>query len=197
MTARRLKSASVVAILATSGLVFLAWTRDWFVLEVTAGGSADLPVVVTGETAAPALAALGLAGLAAGAALSIAGRLVRALLAVLVVVIGGCVGLSGLIAAIDPVAASGAAVSEATGIAGDESISAAVGSVTDSPWPIVTIAIGVLLSLSGLAVIVTGRRWAGPSRKYEAVRYEPADAGGPLDAVDSWDELSRGDDPTR
>ena len=66
-----------------------------------------------------------------------------------------------------------------------------------SPWPAVAAVVGAVLALVGLGVLVTSGRWPGPSRKYEAVRFEHADDGAPLDAVDSWDELSRGDDPTR
>ncbi len=197
MTPRRLKSLSIVAVLAVSGLVFLAWTRDWFVLEVTAGGTSDVPVIVTGETAAPALSALGLAGLAAGAALGIAGRGFRVVLGLLTILIGGSVVLSGVLAAFDPVGASASAVSAATGIAGRESVAGVVGSVSVSIWPAVAIAVGVLLALAGLSVLLTSRRWPGPSRKYEAMRLQQTEEGAPLDSVDSWDELSRGDDPTR
>ncbi|RWZ61380.1 peptidase [Labedella populi] len=197
MTARRLKSLSIVAVLAVSGLVFLAWTREWFVLEVTAGASSDVPVVVTGETAAPALAALGLAGLAAGAALSIAGRGFRVVLALLTILIGGSVILSGVLASVDPVGSSTSAISAATGIAGRESVAAVVGAVEVSVWPGATMFVGALLVLAGVLVLVTASRWPGPSRKYDALRLEHADDGAPLDSVDSWDELSRGDDPTR
>jgi hypothetical protein len=87
-----------------------------------------------------------------------------------------------------------------------------------------------VIAVASVAVVVTSRRWPGPSRRYQAVRFEdpedsrnesaetddeagadaatsaaagPAgDAGGnaALDrdsAIDSWDELSRGEDPTR
>lgn len=197
MSARRVKSTAIVAVLAVSGLVFLAWTRDWFVLEVTADGSSGVPVAVTGETAAPALAALGLAGLAAGAALSIAGRGFRVVLALLTMLIGGSVVLSGVLASVDPVGSSTSAISAATGIAGRESVAAVVESVAVSVWPAVAIGVGALLALSGVLVLATSSRWPGPSRKYDAVRLEHTDDGAPLDAVDSWDELSRGDDPTR
>jgi uncharacterized membrane protein (TIGR02234 family) len=197
MTARRLKSLAIVAVLAVSGLVFLTWTREWFVLEVTAGGATDVPVVVTGETAAPALSALGLAGLAAGAALSIAGRGFRVVLGLLTILIGASVVLSGILALTDPVGSSTSAVSTATGIAGRESVAAVVGSVAVSAWPSVAAGVGILLALAGVFVLVTSSRWPGPSRKYDAVRFEHADDGAPLDAVDSWDGLSRGEDPTR
>lgn len=197
MSAKRLKSFSILSVLVVSALVFLVWTRTWFVFEVTAGQTEGVPVEATGESAAPALAALGLAGLAAGAALGIAGRAFRVILGALTVLIGGSVVLSAILAIADPVATSSTAISTATGIAGGDSIAAIVGSVETSPWPALGIVVGGLLALAGAFVAATAGRWPGPSRKYDAMRFEHADDGAPLDAVDSWDELSRGDDPTR
>ncbi|PSL39497.1 putative membrane protein (TIGR02234 family) [Labedella gwakjiensis] len=194
---KRLKSLSILAVLVVSGLVFLIWTRTWFVFEVTADQTEGVAVEATGESAAPALAALGLAGLAAGAALSIAGRLFRVVLGSLVGLIGASVVLSAVLAIIDPIASSSSAISTATGIAGRDSIAAVVDSVDTSPWPALGVVVGALLVLIGVVVVATAGRWPGPSRKYDAVRFEHADDGAPLDAVDSWDELSRGDDPTR
>ncbi|RUR00703.1 Trp biosynthesis-associated membrane protein [Labedella endophytica] len=197
VNARRLKSLSILAVLVISGLVFLTWTRAWFVFSVTAGQTAGVVVEATGETAAPALAALGLAGLAAGAALGIAGRLFRVILGSLTALIGASVVLSAALALADPIGSSSSAISTATGVAGSESVAQAVESVETSIWPSLAIVVGVLLALVGAAVVLTAGRWPGPSRKYDAVRFEHADDGAPLDAVDSWDELSRGDDPTR
>ena len=44
MTPRRLKSVSLLAVLVIAGLVFLTWTRTWFVFEVTAGQTQGVPV---------------------------------------------------------------------------------------------------------------------------------------------------------
>jgi hypothetical protein len=197
MTPRRLKSLGILAVLAVSALVFLAWTRTWFVFSVTADQTQGVPVEATGEAAAPALAALGLAGLAAGAALGIAGRVFRVILGALVILIGGSVLLSAVLAIADPIDSASSAISTATGIAGADSVAGVVASVEVSPWPAFAAVVGGVLALVGLGVLLTAGRWPGPSRKYEAVRFEHADDGSPLDAVDSWDELSRGDDPTR
>jgi hypothetical protein len=197
MTPRRLKSLGILAVLAVSALVFLAWTRTWFVFSVTADQTQGVPVEATGEAAAPALAALGLAGLAAGAALGIAGRVFRVILGALVILIGGSVLLSAVLAIADPIGSASSAISTATGIAGADSVAGVVDSVEVSPWPALAAVVGGVLALVGLGVLLTSGRWPGPSRKYEAVRFEHADEGAPLDAVDSWDELSRGDDPTR
>jgi hypothetical protein len=73
---------------------------------------------------------------------------------------------------------------------------------------------GILGVLAGLAVAVTSNRWPGSSKRYQAVRFAPADPESDLPvqhsadhrpppenardaAIDTWDDLSRGDDPTR
>ena len=129
MTPRRLKSLGILAVLAVSALVFLAWTRTWFVFSVTADQTQGVSVEATGEAAAPALAALGLAGLAAGAALGIAGRVFRIILGALVILIGGSVLLSAVLALADPIGSASSAISTATGIAGADSVAGVVASV--------------------------------------------------------------------
>jgi uncharacterized membrane protein (TIGR02234 family) len=168
---------------------------------------------VTGSTAAPALTALALAGLALGGALAIAGPVIRVVLGLLEVLLGVSVSLAAVLAISNPAAASAAAVTAATGIAGRNS---AAGTVTDSAltaWPFVAAGAGVLMVVAGVLVVGTARRWPGPTNRYQATRFEPVDgarteggtrtaassdtgARGTNDAVGDWDDLSRGDDPT-
>ncbi len=87
-------------------------------------------------------------------------------------------------------------------------------------WAAVTLALGVLAALLGVAVLVTSRRWPASSRRYSAVQFDeagqsaaagqagftrqPGAAGQPDDApargrdasVSDWDTLSDGRDPT-
>jgi hypothetical protein len=125
-------------------------------------------------------------------------------------------------------------VTTSTGVAGTSSIRELVTVGASSPWPALTVVLGILMVLAGLSVIVTVRRWPASSRRYQAVTFEAADGrqsanpaelfdDEPLDApattatagatdarparrpaenardaaVDSWDDLSRGTDPTR
>jgi hypothetical protein len=73
-----------------------------------------------------------------------------------------------------------------------------------------------IMAATGVAVVLTSARWPGPTRKYQAVRFEPVASpdgsvpastlsGGapadstepsPSDSVGDWDDLSRGEDPT-
>ena len=189
MTGRRIKLYLLLGGLVVSGLVFLGWTQQWFGVVISEGPTLS----VAGDVAAPALSTLALTTLVLIGALSIAGPFFRVVLGVLQTLLGATIVLSGVIALVDPVKASGSAISDATGIAGSEPIHALVASVAISLWPWVSTIAGALLAVIGIAVIVTGRRWPGSSRKYSAVKLEPA---AERSAVDDWDSLSDGTDPT-
>lgn len=193
---KRSKYLLILASLALSGLALIAWTQTWLVVDL-APGSPTTTVSVDGVVAAPALAALALAGLALAAALAIAGLLFRIILGVLNIVLGGCIALSAVLVLTGPVATSEAAVTNATGIAGSKSIAELVSATSLTPWPFIALATGILLALVGVGILVTARRWPSSSRKYSAVRLESADPNAMPDSVDSWDDLTRGDDPTR
>lgn len=201
---RRIKLALILGVLVASGIALLSWTQVWILADVATSGSARDSLEVTGSTASPALTALALAGLALGGALTIAGPVIRVVLGLLEVLLGFSVFLGAFLAVTDPAGASAAAVTAATGISGRESIEAAVIDPTVTAWPFLALAAAVLMALVGVAVVVTARRWPGPTTRYQAVRLEPARPAGDdaaaaaptRDAVDDWDELSRGDDPT-
>ena len=123
-----------------------------------------------------------------------AGPFFRVVLGTLQALLGVAVVFSAIVALSDPVAASAPAISEATSIAGDDPVRALVESVAISPWPFVALAAGVLLVVNATLILVTARRWPGSSRKYQAVRLEPATDE--RSAVDDWDSLTGGDDPT-
>lgn len=206
MTGRRLKSAAILAIVLLAALELTASTQTWSTLSLvpTAGDGGDIDVV--GTVAAPALSALALAGLALAAALAIAGPAFRVVLGLLQVVLGASVVLAAATAIADPVRAGSALVTEATAIAGQESVAALVDGSTATAWPVVALVCGASTALLGVVVLVTVRRWPD-ARAKRASRFEPADGyghgastveteDGVIDPVVSWDDLSRGDDPT-
>ncbi|ANP72785.1 Trp biosynthesis-associated membrane protein [Cryobacterium arcticum] len=211
-TTRRIKPLLILAVIAASGLALLAWTQTWATLQVTLDGASAQALEVTGSIAAPGLTALALAGLALAGALTIAGPVIRIILGLLEMLLGVSVILSAGLAIGDPVGAGSAAVTAATGIAGSESTRAGVSQAQLTGWPYLALAAGVFMLIIGLAVCVTARRWPGPTKRYETTRFAPADGAGettpgtaagtpgaqtrPRDAVDDWDGLTRGDDPT-
>lgn len=236
---RRVKYLTLLALLVGSGLGLLSATQTWFTIQVRDVANHAGTVTVAGSAAAPALTALSLAGLALTAALAIAGPAFRVVLALLGILLGVSLVYSALAVLGDPLQAASAAITSATGVAGEASLRKLVQSTTTEFWPWLAVVGGVLVALSGVLAIVFLRAWPGPSRKYQArfagedgrsaeetlaeLDDEPAEetahseegderearaaAGsdapqepGSLDrdaAIDSWDELSRGDDPTR
>ena len=188
MSPARLRLAVVLAGILVAGLALLSWTQTWFELVLDGGQFLAVP----GQAAAPALSALGLASLALVGALAIAGPRVRVALGVVEVAIGGLGIFVAGSALANPVAASASTVTAATAVSGSESIAAIVTSVAVSAWPVVAIAAGALTVVVGLGVLVTGRRWPGPTKRYEATSAD--DTGTPVGA---WDSLSGGSDPTR
>lgn len=190
----RIKPLSLLIAAALAGAGLLTWAMPWFTVRLSGSDTATTVIEVSGETAAPALAALSLAALALVAALAIAGPFFRVVLAILEALIGVSVIISGVGALVDPVAASAPLVTEATGIDGKESIAAAIAGISTGPWPIVAVIVGTLMFVLGVVILVTGRLWPGPTRKYQAVRFETVDE--PRTTVSDWDSLSDGDDPT-
>ncbi|HEX6953294.1 MAG TPA: Trp biosynthesis-associated membrane protein [Agromyces sp.] len=198
-----MKLPAILGLIAGSGVALLAWSQAWFTVrlvdgQATAGG--DTSLEVGGAVASPALAALALAGLALAGALAIAGPVIRVVLGLLAVLLGGSIVLASWMPLGDPVAAVSPAVADATGVAGAEPTAELVAATTASAWPFAAIAGGLLIAAAGVVVLVTGRAWA-TSRRYGGGARLAADgtrAELPSSdrAVDDWDGLSRGDDPT-
>jgi hypothetical protein len=96
-------------------------------------------------------------------------------------------------------------VTDATGVSGSGPTAELVASADPTAWPVAAIIGGVLLVAAGVVVLATSTRWPASSRRYRAARL--ADVEEPVSdaargraasdrAIDDWDELSRGDDPT-
>ncbi|WP_448004787.1 Trp biosynthesis-associated membrane protein [Agromyces bauzanensis] len=207
MSAARMKLPALVATILGAGLTLLSWSQTWFELELAdaAASSTGEVIAVPGSIASPALAALGLAGLALVAALAIAGPAIRMVLAALEVVLGGCVLLAAGLSLGDPIAAVSPAVTDATGVSGSGPTADLVASSVPTAWPAAALVGGVLLVAAGIVVLATGMRWPASSRRYRSARLAEADGtvsaaalgrAASDRAIDDWDELSRGDDPT-
>ena len=188
MNARRLKLGVILSGLVLSGLTLLAWTQHWFAVSLIPDGS----VLVGGDVAAPALAALALSGLALVAALAIAGPVFRVILGLLEAAIGALVVVSAILAIVDPIAASASAITAVTGVSGAASVTALVSAVTPTAWPFVALLAGALVVAVGITIVISSRLWPQSSRKYQAARLAEVD-GSP---IGDWDALSDGRDPT-
>jgi hypothetical protein len=187
--ARKLRLYTILAIGLVAVLTLLTTTQTWWTLRLA---TRSLPIA--GTVAGPALAALALCALVLAAALALAGPVFRLVLGLLQLLLALTIVLTTILSLARPDQPSESAVQTATGIAGSTSIDHLIKSVTLTPWGFVAVVLGGIAFLLGLWVLFTFRLWPAPSRKYQAVRFQPAD--GPRDALVDWDALSDGADPT-
>jgi uncharacterized membrane protein (TIGR02234 family) len=184
---------------AAGALGLLASTQPWLVVVLDDGAGHTL--TVPGASAIPVLAPLSIAVLALGAALSIVGLVLRYVFGALTVAIAALLGtMTAQVAFAQPVAAAISTVTEATGITGD-AVADLVSRIDTTAWPFITLAVWIVLLAAGVFTLATAHRWQGSGRRYRTdVEPTPAPAttgsSRPHDAIDSWDDLSRGEDPT-
>lgn len=193
------KSTLVLLIAVLALAVFGTTTQTWISVtldpnQLGQGGAAQEPLPVQGSKAATAVTALALVALAGGLAASIAGKVARWVITVIVVLAAtGIVAAAATVLA-DPLAAAQGSIAAATGVTGSSAGAEA------TVFPVLAVVAGVLLALGALVIVPAGRYWKSRT-KYDTAAYG-ASAGssvvpvGPVDEIDSWDRLSRGDDPT-
>lgn len=198
MSPSRIRSVSVLVLLALNALVVLTWSQTW--VDARSEGE---PLPIPGSAAGGAELPLALTGLVLVAALLIAGRVFRVILPVLQALLGACVAIAAALVLADPVSAARPEVARATGITGSDTAVDAVA----TGWPTAALVLGILLVLAGIGVAATVGRWPRPTSRFDRTRAESAEGhasggvdGSPTgrrDAVDEWDALSDGEDPTR
>ncbi|MEE6280833.1 Trp biosynthesis-associated membrane protein [Georgenia sp. MJ170] len=196
MTRGRAVLALLVLGVVGFGLAALPW------LELTVPTViARQEVGVSGSTAVPVIGAASLAVLAAALAVAIGGTWVRRIAGVALVILGLLVAATTVRLLIDPEPVARAAASAVSGVAQIE------GDITVTPWPYLTVVLGVIVAAGGVLVLAA-RSWASPVRRYErgSAAGTPAPAGTAaaptpaaeprVQAMDDWDALGRGEDPT-
>jgi Tryptophan-associated transmembrane protein (Trp_oprn_chp) len=194
------KSTLVLVIAALALAAFGTTTQTWLIvhLDPTQLGAAVASqdgLQVPGSKAATTVTALALVALAGGLAASIAGRVARWLItAIILLAAAGIVGAAAVVLA-DPLSAAQGSIAAATGISGSSV------QVDVTVFPVLAVVAGSLLGISALAIVPAGRYWKTRT-KYDAAAAGPAAGGAaaaqaaPADEIESWDRLSRGDDPT-
>ena len=145
---------------------------------------------VQGSKAATAVTALAIVALAGGLAASIAGRIARWIITGIVVAASVGIVAAALTVLADPLAASQGAIAAATGISGSNV------EVSVTAFPALAVVAGIMLGLSALLIIPASRYWKARTRFDAAAAGANPEASGPADEIDSWDRLSKGDDPT-
>lgn len=187
----RARMLSVAGLVLAGAGCLIASTQTWLTATRVDGGTA---IEVAGAAASPLLAPLGLAVLALGAVLALSGRILRYLVGAAALLIAVAIGSSTLALLRElPISAVLPTVAEITGLAGPAA-SAMISGITPSGWPWAVVLASCVLLLAALLILATAHSWRSGGRRYQSAPPRP---GAPVDAIDSWDELSRGVDPTQ
>ncbi|UEL30043.1 Trp biosynthesis-associated membrane protein [Pseudarthrobacter sp. L1SW] len=189
------RKSTVVLLIAVLALaVFGTTTQTWMTVtldpdQVGQAGAGQSALEVQGSKAATAVTALALVALAGGLAAAIAGRIARwVITGIIVLASAGIVAAAATVLA-NPLAAAQGAIAEATGVTGSQA------QVTVTAFPVLAVVAGCLLALAAMAIPPAARHWKART-KYDVPAAGSAAGAGPVDEIDSWDRLSRGDDPT-
>lgn len=191
----RRKSTVVLGTVLAAAAAFATTTRTWLDVVLPQAAVETPDIAVPGSEAATAVTAFAVVAVAAALAASIAGKTARWAIAVVLAVAGIGVTYASVAVIQDPRQGAAGAVGKAIGIGG-----AAGAEVTVTAMPYVAAAAGVLIVLAGIWLAVASRSWAA-SRRYAV---QPATGAAakeestqpPIDEIDSWDRLTKGEDPT-
>ncbi|QTV81016.1 Trp biosynthesis-associated membrane protein (plasmid) [Microbacterium sp. NIBRBAC000506063] len=186
------RSLSVLLLVLVGGLGILSSTQTWLFVSVS---TAAETVEVSGADALPILAPLSLTILALAGVLAIVGRMLRYVFAAIAVAIGVWLLIATLpLVTSPPLSAAAGTVTELTGLAGHDAVATLVEAVVPTSWPLVTLVLWVLLLAAAAFIAASAHRWRTAGKRF---RTDGQTHTGPIDAIDSWDDLSRGSDPTR
>lgn len=192
---RRGRSTAVVAILLAGAIGIISSTQTWLSVDRADAGES---ILVPGADALALLAPLSLTVLALGTALTLVGRALRYVFGTLALLAGALLTWwTAEIVFTAPVSAVEAIVTETTGLAGGTAVSDVVASIAPTFWPVLALVGWVLLTAGSVFTLLTANRWKSGGRRFRTDAAAHSAAEGPVDAIDSWDDLSRGTDPTR
>jgi len=190
------RSLTVLILLLGGVLALIGATQTW-VAATGFEATRIQNVQLSGQEAAPVITAMAFVTVVAGAALSIVrtvGRWVIGIVAILATVMMGWATINVMV---NPLGAAAQKIAETTGTSGVAGDTAATIEVSLLPWLTV---IGSGIGLVGALIALTvGASWpVGKTKKYDIGVQRPTaqKADGRLDEIDTWDELSRGEDPT-
>lgn len=145
-------------------------------------------VAVPGTEAAPVVLAMAIVALAAALATSLSSAWVRFVTGPVLIAAGLGAAWAALGVRWDPVSASGASVATATGVVGSEVAASA------TVWPLLALLLALVVSGTGVVVLVAGRTWPTGSRYRSPAVAAPSDPS--RDPAAAWDALTRGEDPS-
>lgn len=176
---------AVVSIALALAVVLIGWSQVWFTIAVD-GGAID----VSGAAAAGAVLALTLAGAALTAAIALVGPKLRVAFGVLLLLAGVGITVISIAIIADPSSVFASVLATETGLTGTAAIESIEG-VERTVWPIFCALGGAAAAVFGFVVVRTSSWWPAVGRRYERRSKGASDS-----AVDRWDALSEGEDPT-
>jgi uncharacterized membrane protein (TIGR02234 family) len=179
------RTRAIVSIGIALAVVLIAWSQVWFTL--TTGSEA---IEIRGPQASGAILALALACLAVTAAIALAGRRLRVVLAIVLVLAGAGIAVVSVWLISSPSGIFGAVISQESGLTGVEALDS-IEQAGFTAWPFVAAIGGAAAALFGFVIATRSRDWTATGRRYEQGARRAGDT-----AVDQWDALSEGEDPT-
>lgn len=187
------RSMTVLVLLLGGALALIGSTQTW--VSATGFEAAHVASVeLSGQEASPVITAMSLVTIAAGAALSIARKVGRWIIGIVAVLGALAIGWTTVHVLINPLDAAAPKIAETTGTT---SMADIAGNVEVSLLPWLTLLGAVIALLGGIIALAYGSRWpVGKTKKYDVGDQKQPGQDGELDEIDTWDELSRGEDPT-
>lgn len=194
-----LSRAAATVTTALLGAVVLVTTLPTWVRATTRTATGDLPVTVAGTSAAPGAASVGLVIIAAALVLGLAGKAVRVIALVGIIAANLAAGATVVMFLAQPEVVAASAAAELT------SVRAINTPVTVTWWPYLSLAVlAIGIATSGWLLTHLGT-WQAVGRRYEPAARAEAETPVPASdrqtrsrrqAMDDWDAISRGEDPT-
>ncbi|GAA1131774.1 Trp biosynthesis-associated membrane protein [Arthrobacter flavus] len=187
------KGTVILATVIFSLIAFASTTQTWLTVILPQDAVQTPDLQIPGSDAATAVTAFALVALAAALAVSIAGRIARILVVAILFIAGVGIAWNSLLVVADPTGAAAPAIGEALGVSTD---SGAGLILTLFPWLAAVAGLGLI----GAAVwmLLASRSW-NRSMRYEKVAAGDSPARKTTahsDEIDSWDQLTKGKDPT-
>ncbi|GAA1348990.1 Trp biosynthesis-associated membrane protein [Falsarthrobacter nasiphocae] len=194
------KGRGVFSLMLLTALTLLAGTQTWIRVKLPEAGVQQEILTVSGADASKPVTALVVVALAAAVAAAVGGRITRI---VSLVMVFGSMALAAVLSAFvanGPLMAASAKIAETIGIEGSSSGAEA----TATMWPVVAAVLAGLAALYAAALGVVSPRWETTAKYSAGADGQPGRAGaeGPRrvsaqsEAIDAWDDLTRGEDPT-
>lgn len=188
LTSRR---TTVLTALVVSIVLLIVANIEWYATTATTVLDVDERISVSGQDIMPLLSAAAFVGIAASLFIAIAHRIGLYIAGAVVVLCGIGAGAASVLA---PSAAPGRLAQEVV-----SSVGVASGPVAEhgSVMPLIAGVCGVLLLWCGFVTTARAHRWNRTGQQYQRpVADMTQQVSQDLDARDTWDALSRGEDPS-